>query len=478
MASIIKTVFRFRRATAAEWEANKGVIPASGEPCFVIDKNILKIGDGTSTFEELEPINGVKVEITADGESIVLEDNVFKLAGFDAAKVGAQPRKAADGTIEWIVPSTETVEGLQTTVAGLQSDVKILQDIVGKTEEGVDPLAVRVKTVEDAVSTLNGDATVEGSVKKIVADEINTFATEISDDGVVNSYKELIDYVVVHGGEAATMAGNISTLQDLVGGRSVKEQIEEAMGATNHMAEEKAVAIFEKAKYEVSSKPVGTLVDYREKEIRVMCPANTEWVLQQSGENADANKYYIGIKMYAPEDAVSFKEDIAEFIADETMYSFEDNEFAGVDAHGRKYSIIWLPVAAYDEATGTWTYYGAQSTAGRYIGWYYSVEWYSAAGIKIGTDRIRINLSNEACHNEIKPFYLDGMDNKIEAVKVGDTVLDITEKTVTIPVGAGLQGSDEIEITEDGILKIKTMSFDKLVNGEDAIIMDGGGASK
>lgn len=169
--------------------------------------------------------------------------------------------------------------------------------------------------------------------------------------------------------------------------------------------------------YEISYKPDGTLVDYRDKEIRVMCPVNTNWTLQNSGEGADKNKHYIGFKAYAPEDAVSFKEDLAEIIADDTMYYFEGNDFAGVDAQGRKYSIVWLPAAVYDEVSGAWTYHGANSSKEKYIGWYYSVEWYDADGIIIATDCIRINLSNEGCHSVAMPYYVGVIEEKIKEIE-------------------------------------------------------------
>ena len=326
MASkVIKTVFQFRRAYAADWEAHKNEVPAVGEPCFVIDKNILKIGDGETSFENLKPINGVQVEIAADGKSVVLQDDVFKLLGFDDAEAGAQPRKAADGTLEWIMPSTETVEGLQTAVAGLQSDVKTLQDIVGVTE-GENPLVDRVASVESAIGILNNDETVEGSVKKTVTDAINKFATDVSNDEVVNSYKELIDYVAEHGSEATAMAGDIATLKDLVGTTSVEDQI--------------AAAVADK-------------------------------VTAEEGKSLVA-----------------------------------DTLIAKLEGVGE----------------------GAQA-------------------------------------------------NKIEAIKLGDNLLEIIDKTVSIPLGAGLKGSDEIEIEPDGTLRIKAMSWDKLMNGEDAIVMDGGSAS-
>lgn len=159
--------------------------------------------------------------------------------------------------------------------------------------------------------------------------------------------------------------------------------------------------------YEVSNKPDGTLVNYTDEEVRVMCPADTEWKKQNSGENADANMYYIGFRAYAPDDSVvSFKEDLKETISDSTMYYFENNEFAGIDEFGRKYSVVWLPVAAYNESTGTWSYYGEQSSDKGYIGWYYSVEWYNAAGMKVAADTIRVNLANENCYTNLAPFYI------------------------------------------------------------------------
>lgn len=164
--------------------------------------------------------------------------------------------------------------------------------------------------------------------------------------------------------------------------------------------------LYEKIEYEISHKPEGTLVDHRDKEIRVMCPVGTEWVKQNVGTNGDADKYYMGFKAYAPEGAVSFKEDTKDFIEDQTMHYFENNDFAGVDEYGRKYSIVWLALAYYDKETDKWTYYGEKSSTEKYIGWYYSVEWYDANGVMIDADCIRINLSNEACHTTAKPYYI------------------------------------------------------------------------
>lgn len=179
--------------------------------------------------------------------------------------------------------------------------------------------------------------------------------------------------------------------------------------------------------YEISHKPSGTIVDYRDKEIRVLCPVNTKFELQQSGEGSESDLYYIGFKAYAPnEDVVSFKEELSDTISDTTMYYFENNEFAGIDSDGRKYSIVWLPVAKYDVNTDTWTYYGASSSSEGYIGWYYSVEWYNVDGILVASDCIRINLTNEACHSLIKPFYMVSASQETET-KIEEATAEATK---------------------------------------------------
>lgn len=304
--NIVKSVIQFRRDTTANWEQYKHIVPAAGEPCFDIELGILKIGDGVKTYGELEAIgeNG-GVAVSADGKSIILEDGVFKLTGFDVAEVGAQPRKNADGVIEWVVPSTETVEGLQTTVAGLQSDVSTLMDKI--------------------------DGTGDGSVDAKIDAKINEFANRISDDGNINTLKELVDYVAAHGTEAADMAADIVTLQDLVGDTRVSEQINTA---------------------------VSGLV------------------------KAEADK------------------------------GLSTNDFTDTLLE-------------------------------------------KLEGIEIGAQI-----------------------NKIESIKVGDTVLEIVDKVVVIPVGAGLKASAEVTIAEDGTLGLGSISFSKIMQAEgEIVIFDGGGAA-
>lgn len=470
---IIKMRIQLRRATTAEWLENKDVIPAAGEPCYDLDLKTLKIGDGITTYENLPAIGDVDVNISADGKSIVLKDDVFQLMGFDNAEVGAQPRKNSEGMIEWVIPSAnENMDTILVEIDALRTDVTNLQEIVTPTGEDAAPLLTRIEALESKM-----DGTDDGSVDAKIDVKIEAFATSLTNDGKVNTLMELINYVESHGTEAADMASDIKTLQELVGDTSVNEQILAAVNESGHITEKKANAVFQCVKYEISHKPVGTLVDYRDKEIRIMCPADTEWKIQNVGAGGNGSQYYIGFKAYAPDCAVSFKEDLAEIISDDTMYYFEGNDFAGIDEHGRKYSICWLAVATHDADTNSWHYYGADSTIAKYLGFYYSVEWYDANGKKIDSDCIRINLSNEDCHSVIEPFY---MNKVVKEVAVNGALLDVVNGRVDIAIAEqslGVKGSDEIDVAEDGTLSIKSISFDKIVQAEDEIfVMDGGGA--
>lgn len=283
-------------------------------------------------------------------------------------------------------------------VTGLEDRLQAIEKATVESinVKGSDEISVAEDgTLELAAVPIEKVTDLEGRLESLQT-QINTIVNNPDTEGVINSINEFTQYVEEHGelaeGFRADIDANKKAIEDLV---AVDETL---------IAKDEAYAVTKLVNYEISHKPVGTLVNYSDEEVRVMCPADTAWTLQQSGEGSDADKYYIGFKAYAPADAVSFKEDLAEIIADETMYYFEDNEFAGVDEYGRKYSIVWLPVAVH--ADGVWTYYGAKSTNEKYIGWHYSVEWFNADGVKIAADTIRINLSNEDCHNNSNPYYL------------------------------------------------------------------------
>ena len=52
MSTIINTIFRLKRGTAQRWEELNPILQ-QGEPGFVYDANLLKIGDGVTAWNDL-----------------------------------------------------------------------------------------------------------------------------------------------------------------------------------------------------------------------------------------------------------------------------------------------------------------------------------------------------------------------------------------------------------------------------------------
>lgn len=167
---------------------------------------------------------------------LMSSDDFKKLAGIS---VGAQANVLEGVKVNGVALSiaSKIVDILITTgstngtlsVQGTDVPIKGLAALAFKANVSVDELDAALKEVIDAkaesseVSELSGkidilNGTGTGSVSKAITDAFNDFATKVSDDGVVNSYKELIDWAAEHGGEAAEMTAAISNLENLLAG--------------------------------------------------------------------------------------------------------------------------------------------------------------------------------------------------------------------------------------------------------------------
>ena len=175
-------------------------------------------------------------------------------------------------------------------------------------------------------------------------------------------------------------------------------------------------------KYNISGTPAGTLVNYGDREIRIMCPADAEFTKQNVGTGGDANTYYMTLRCYAPDNrTVGYIEHIGDQADAEILTNFS------VDEYGRRYQSTWLGMAKYDEAIGTWNYYGKNSSVDKYIGWDYRIDWYDADGVMISTDSVRINLSNEDCHYNNKPYYMANYATAEEVATIKESVDNMSE---------------------------------------------------
>lgn len=114
-----------------------------------------------------------------------------------SSKVSAleNSQNTQDGKISTLESQVAALE------AGTYDDSEVRELISANTS------AISANT--EAIAVLNG--TGEGSVDKKIDAAFNDFATKVSDDSVVNTYKELIDYAAEHGAEFTTLVGKVDT---------------------------------------------------------------------------------------------------------------------------------------------------------------------------------------------------------------------------------------------------------------------------
>lgn len=163
----------------------------------------------------------------ADAKDTAIAD--AKKAG-DDAQASVDALTAENGAITKNTAAIAALETESTTHETKTDAAAKLTEAKGYT----DALANgQVKTNKEAIATLNGDSTVEGSVDKKIIDAINDFSTKVTDNSTIDTFKELVDYVSTYGGQAAEMASAIDALETKVGEKSVQVQISEAITAAN-----------------------------------------------------------------------------------------------------------------------------------------------------------------------------------------------------------------------------------------------------
>ena len=346
---------------------------------------------------------------------------------------------AADGVVYYITEtrngytlSPDRTEWLQTIYAPVTDAYTVPESEIYNTVTTVGA----VRDIENAIYAYIDDSLKDSSVSNLVPVDGTIVIEDIENDKkaikVAISVKEGNALTAVDGG---LFVPKISVKNDMANGlvavdgtlslNLATRKSSGAMSAEDKLIIDSIPYVYERRKYDISNTPVGTLIDYRDHEIRVMCPTNAEFKKQEVGANGNANMYYMTFKAYAPEGAVSFKEGDRGVIIDE-MFDFNGSS-SGIDEFGRRYSVCWLALAMHNSESDTWTYFGKNSTESKYIGWDYVVEWYNSDGKKIGFDSVRINLSNENCHYVAKPYYMNEIITAAEAEELKTTVAAMEE---------------------------------------------------
>lgn len=183
--------------------------------------NVIEVINNKITTIEETIINTGQPEVYNENV-FVRVDNKLDLYGFADATIGAQLLKGTDGKLSWVKPDSTTVEGLQTIVKGLESNVGILtenvyqlQSTTQTVQDNIVILENQVNTVSEKVSVLVGDDAGK-SVRTIVTEELVNQL--ISEDAIesLDTLKEIADWIQQHPGSVTAMNTAIESLESQV----------------------------------------------------------------------------------------------------------------------------------------------------------------------------------------------------------------------------------------------------------------------
>lgn len=170
----------------------------------------------------------------ADGKDTAIV--AAKKAGDDAA---AAVKTLSEGQVTTNKNDIATINGKLGTIPADKTITDMISE--AQTAATYNDTEVRglIKNNKDAIDVLKGGDTIDGSVAKSVKDAINDFASKVTEDGTVNTFKELVDYVAAHGSEytaaIADIAANKSAIDTLngTGAGSVSKAVNDAIDGLN-----------------------------------------------------------------------------------------------------------------------------------------------------------------------------------------------------------------------------------------------------
>lgn len=317
------------------------------------------------------------------------------------------------------------------TAYSIQDEAGTLKELGSDAAYDDSSVVARIGTVEEAIGVLNGDSTIEGSVDKKVADkvaaEINAFATNVSNDEIINTFKELVDYVAEHGPEAADMAKDIANKVDKEDGKglSTNDLTDTLLDKINKIADGAQVNVIDsidETQFAIDENKKLTLLDIAMGKVTGL----------QAALDGKVDKVE-GSRLITASEAERLE---ALVLGDNGQIEISGKVNAdNVEGLDEKLDL------KVDKVTGK-------------------------------------SLVSDELITKLESVEDGAQANKIESVKVGGTLLDIVNQTVTVPIGAGLKSSEEITIAEDGTLGLGTISFNKIVQDKsETLILDGGGAA-
>ena len=452
-------------------------VPGSSTTVYYYGQKIVVVTAESADLYIIQPDKTLKAAGTVpvgDNKSITVSDGVIGITGFAAATENQQPRKKADGTIEWYKPDTSTVEGLSQTVG---------------------QHTTQISTLNEQMTTVQGDITTINSTLADKANSADVYTKQQTEDKI----SAAISSVYKPAGSttfaalpapAANVLGNVYNVTDAF---TTTDQFVEGVGKSYPAGTNVAVVLVgEEYKYDVLSGMVDLSNYSTTDEIAQTYATKTEVTTGLSGkvDKVDGSRLMTdaeGTKLAGIEAGAQVN----------NIASVASGELAINEA--KELSIV---AVAQDKVTGL-----ADALAGKVnteAGKGLSTNDFTTplleklnalpAGAQVNaidtvSDEFTISETKELSVAAIAQTKITGLPDalnaKLESVSIAGTALTVTNKGVNIPIATdtllGVVKSsakiNEIAVGADGVMSVNTVSTDKLEQGSDTIVWNGGGAT-
>lgn len=135
-------------------------------------------------------------------------------------------KKYADEKADAVQTEVDALEAKVGTVPESKTVVQMIEEAQEAATYDDTEIKAKVQANTNAIGVLNGEATVEGSVKKTVADEIAKVIADAPES--FDTLKEISDWISSHSDDAAAMNSAITALQGILDGIGDTESGEKA----------------------------------------------------------------------------------------------------------------------------------------------------------------------------------------------------------------------------------------------------------
>lgn len=442
-------------------------------------------------------------------------------------KITYQPL-LVDGKLTWVEPSATTVEGLSTEIEGLKTRISAVEAKIGTVTEDKTvvemiadakyddtTLAGRVTAIEDDYLKGADKTELEGKIDQAKTDAIAAIMGEVGVDEKYDTLKEIADWIMsdttasaelvtrvsniegdyLKGADKTALQGEIDALEELVGSlpegtvaTTVVAYIQEVVARVQALedtdAEKNVIATVDEDQFAIDENRNLTLLDIAMGKVTGLSDALAGKVAVEEGKSLVSDTLITkleGIAEGAQVNAID-SVDTAQFKIDEakklTLLDIAMSKVTGLqDTLDNKVTKVeGARLITSDEASKLEKLVLSEDGTVEISG-EISASNVKELGSWITTNRDTVlGLLSAANEEKLNGVEAGAQANKIEAVKVGDTLLEVVEKTVAIPVGAGLKASGEVTIGEDGTLGVDAIGVSKLVDDGTVLILNGGAA--